>query len=405
MADLTIFQLPEQTGKTNDDVLAIVDSGDTTTSKIKVSTLLSGISPFVDGNGTNNVLPDYYPLTAITSGTSESVIIGGTGNTITTTNKYSSIFGGQLNKVRANNSRIGPNTIVGSYDGDISDVLNGYAVAIFGGWENDCTRGGYGTTAVGGWQNRVDNNNSWAGIVLGGQNVKSFGGQAGMLAGANNENNGDRSVVLGGNGNLVNGLESGVLAGNNCDINSGNYSGIVAGATNQINSSSNYSTILAGQNNTLSGSTHSSIVGGSGNTITTHDYSVILGGTGLTTSSNEEVVCKHLTISGQSRDNYYDNLSGDTFDVDWNRGNLQKITMTGDSIIQFTNVKNGGRYSLQVVNGGTHTITLAFDSGGKDILCQGGAFPNITNNGVDLCVLEVMGNDIFVRHFADFSTP
>jgi hypothetical protein len=42
---------------------------------------------------------------------------------------------------------------------------------------------------------------------------------------------------------------------------------------------------------------------------------------------------------------------------------------------------------------------------GFTILCEGGSVPNITNNGVDLCVLEVMGTDILVRHFAGFAAP
>ena len=71
MPNKTIPQLPEQTGKTDNDLLAIVDSGETTTSKIKVSTLLSGLgSPFIAADGTNNVVPDYYATSAIDSGSS-----------------------------------------------------------------------------------------------------------------------------------------------------------------------------------------------------------------------------------------------------------------------------------------------------------------------------------------------
>jgi hypothetical protein len=78
--------------------------------------------------------------------------------------------------------------------------------------------------------------------------------------------------------------------------------------------------------------------------------------------------------------------------------------MTGDTSLTFTNVKSGGQYRLQIVNGGTHSIT-ATTASGFTILCEGGAVPNITNNGVDLCILEGMGTDILVRHFADFSAP
>ena len=49
MANKTIPQLPEQLSRTDDDLLAIVDSGETTTSKIKVSTLIGSKVDAIEG--------------------------------------------------------------------------------------------------------------------------------------------------------------------------------------------------------------------------------------------------------------------------------------------------------------------------------------------------------------------
>ena len=331
MANKTIPQLPEQTGKTDNDLLAIVDSGETTTSKIKVSTLLAGVGgKYIAADGTNNIVPDYYATSAIDSGSTESAIIAGTGNTIPNSTQYS--------------------VIVGSLDSTNNSIRGGIYSSH--------------TSVV---------NNDTAGVIVGGQsNVTGTGG-----------------------------YYQGVFAGQS-NTASGIHTAIFAGSNNETLLSSERSAIIAGQNNDISGD-NSVIAGGSSNNIT-HHRSVILGGSSLSSNYDDEVVCEHLTTSGQSRGNFYNNLSGDTFTIDWDEGNLQKIYMTGDTSLTFSNVKNGATYKLQVENGGTHSIT-GVTSSGFTILCEGGSIPNITNNGVDLCVLEVMGTDILVRHFANFATP
>ena len=214
MANKTIPQLPEQTGKTDDDLLVIVDSGETTTSKIKVSTLLDGVGggKFIAADGTNNVVPDYYATTAINSSATESVIIGGSGNTITSAAPYSSIFGGQDNTISSVSNRF-PNTIIGSYNSDITSNLGGIANIIAGGYECILDRGGYGTAVIGGWLNETDNNNAWAGITAGGVNNLSGGNSSGVFAGENNDALKRDAVVIGGKNNLVNHDYSVVLGG------------------------------------------------------------------------------------------------------------------------------------------------------------------------------------------------
>jgi len=135
MANKTIPQLPEQTGITDNDVLAIVDSGETTTSKIKVSTLLSGIpaNVYESGSGSNSIKPVAGTNTASNT---YSLVLNGNNNTSTNqysissglnndaTGIYSAIIGG-----RDNNNDGKDSTILSSEFANITGNAT-----IIGGW-------------------------------------------------------------------------------------------------------------------------------------------------------------------------------------------------------------------------------------------------------------------------------
>lgn len=135
MANKTIPQLPEQTGITDNDVLAIVDSGETTTSKIKVSTLLSGVPAGVyqSGSGSNSIKP-----------------VDGTN---TASGNFSAVLNGDAN------------TASGEYN-----ISSG---------RNNLTKAGYG------------------GIFAGRNNtVDTFGTLSSIIAGRDNNNDGKDSIIL-----------------------------------------------------------------------------------------------------------------------------------------------------------------------------------------------------------------
>ena len=135
MANKTIPQLPEQTGITDNDVLAIVDSGETTTSKIKVSTLLDAVPAGVyeSGNGLNSIKPVAGTNTASNQ---YSVVINGNNNTSTdiysissglnndSTGDYSAVIGGRDNNATGKDS-----AILSSEFGNVSN-----AGTVIGGW-------------------------------------------------------------------------------------------------------------------------------------------------------------------------------------------------------------------------------------------------------------------------------
>ena len=92
--------------------------------------------------------------------------------------------------------------------------------------------------------------------------------------------------------------------------------------------------------------------------------------------------------------------SGDTFSMDWNLGGIVEMTLTGNSTCSMTNVRNGSSYLAYITTTGTQTLTPS--ASGYTFKFEGGGF-TFTTNGTDLCVLDVVGTNIYVRHFADFS--
>ena len=188
MANKTIPQLPEQTGKTDNDLLAIVDSGETTTSKIKISTLLDGVGgKFIDAGGLNNIVPDYYAPTAISDAVDNCFIAGGTGNEIGS-------LGGS------------------GYDNNV----------IIGGLNNSLPRGKE-MTIIGGDSNRLyaGGSNATDSVVIGGNGSDDDGWKSASIASTTGRNDGRlNSVILGGVSNII--------------TNAGDQSATVGGSSNTI---------------------------------------------------------------------------------------------------------------------------------------------------------------------------
>ena len=401
MANKTIPQLPEQTGKTDDDLLVIVDSGETTTSKIKVSTLLSGVggTSFFSADTDNNVLQIDRGHGFISGDSSNTMlynfILGGSGNTMDNNTRTgvnldrNVIIGGYNNKFAPNsNSRTTRNGGIFAGEGHIFGRESDNSVLI--GGQNNSVGYGYRNGVVGGTNNTFSQSDNFIG---GGTNNGVQNNRSGIVAGYSNFNRSNDSFIGGGYDQTI---QSYNLYGN----------GIIGGYINYMNNTERCF-IGGGSNHDINGggtlTSNSAIIGGDLGFISGHSRSVILGGSGLTTSYDDEVVCEHLTIKGQSTYNWFNNGSGSVFILDLDEGNLHDISMSADTIIDLTNVKIGGRYSIKVFNEGTYSILL-MTSTGFNVLWEGATIPPITSNGTDLLVLEVFGSDILIRHFANFAT-
>jgi len=299
MANKTIPQLPLQTGITDNDLLAIVDSGETTTSRIKVSTLLSsaGGGAFQTGDATDSIVPAYSPTSRgvvanttyvdklnvnltnaldIDNGTNNSsVTIGGFGTrTISGAGLGSAFVGGRNAQISGN-----ANFSAGQFGSSIAGENNG----MVGGRGNFITGGEY--SFLGGGRSNVTSN-LYNGI-LGGQNNNVSARHAAIIGGLTNTVSGFESVVVGGNQNDITGPVSGIFAGAGSDITGGQFCAIIAGNVNDINSNAAFSCIIGGTSN-----------------VTDHYRSVVVGGTGLSTAQNDEVVVPDLRFPNYASMNF-----------------------------------------------------------------------------------------------------
>jgi len=213
MANKTIPQLPLQTGITDNDLLAIVDSGETTTSRIKVSTLLSsaGGGAFQTGDATDSIVPAYSP-------TSRGVVANTT----------------YVDKLNVNLT----NAL------DIDNGVNNSSVTIGGYGTRTISGAGLGSAFVGGRNAQISGNANFA--------AGQFGSS---IAG---ENNG----MVAGRGNIISGGEFSFIGGGRSCSTSNFYSGILAGQNNTNNGQ--WSTILGGQSNSTAGD-HAVVLGGRDN--------------------------------------------------------------------------------------------------------------------------------------------
>jgi hypothetical protein len=367
-----------------------------------------------------------------------SVILGGWQNTLEDLNQWGSAVVGGYNNNKQGGSGMGfigagqSNIVSGSQGGVVAGQNNNAAYRCFvaGGYNNNAS--GNGAAIVGGENNTCGN--IYAGGIFGGYDINLLGGNdngCAVLGGSTNRfsmNGLVGSVLVGGSSNRWHHFDGrGVDTRFSYGVMMGGLSNRIEGETTDSSGAHAYPLLMGGNSNKIFGSegsdtatTGATIMNSSGSTIYDSLYCGIIEGIGSVISAKTQAVMigtinrtanddnttytENQRSFGQIYNGYYDNGPGSSFTIDWNRGNSQKITMTGNTSLTFTNNKDGAQYRLQVVNAGNHDIT-GVTASGYSILCEGSALPNITNSGIDLCVLEVMGEDILVRHFANFGTP
>ncbi len=337
MANKTIPQLPLQTGKTDNDLLAIVDSGETTTSKIKVSTLLDGGGAFQTGDATDSIVPSYSPTSrgvdtnttyvdklnlegeVFTSNSNETFNLVQSNTTITD-NPYNRAFAGHSNSKISSTNSTGGNLLIGTLQGVIS---NGYWNTLIG--MGEISGAGYGNILAG---------TSFTSEVKGGN-------YNGVFAGAGNDiNSGDQNAIVGGYAHNVSGGRSFIGGGTNHIITAAN-SGIIGGNTNNV--SGQWNVILGGQNNSTNGS-HAVVVGGRDNFANGKDALVM---------SSEFAEAKNSTtiIGGWGTYAYGQSGSGTNPD----KGSI--IIYSNNTFVRETN----GSGTANIV-GGLHGIMLSSNS-------------------------------------------
>ena len=386
-------------------------------SGVVVTGTTGGASVFKAGDGTNTIVADYL---ATNYAPDQYMLVAG---------NYSSASSGQFSTVWGGRDNRSTNQFAAVYGG--LNNTAGYICGIFGG--NGGNADGNTAMIIGG-ENNTCNNVAWGGIFNGIQNYQSGGNDVGngIIGGYVNRlviNGGQGNHIIGGRNNrwhqfdsrdpyigaprygmgvMIGGYSNRIEGDTNDSVGAHEYPLILGGTLSKIfgeesnDSATSGATIINSYSSTIYDSLLSAHFETSGSTISGRTKAVMIGTTNRTADSDNTTYTENQRSFGQIYNGYYDNGPGSSFTIDWNRGNSQKITITGDTSLTFTNNKDGAQYRLQVVNAGTHDIT-GVTASGYSILCEGAAIPNITNNGVDLCVLEVMGEDILVRHFANFA--
>lgn len=99
----------------------------------------------------------------------------------------------------------------------------------------------------------------------------------------------------------------------------------------------------------------------------------------------------------------YDNgNSGTSFNIDWNNGNHQKITLTGNVTLTFTNPSGIGMRTLKIVQDATGSRTITWPT---IVKWAGGVAPTITTtaNGYDMIAFRFDGSFYDALEALDFN--
>ena len=331
MATKSFIQLSGRTKPTDLDVLALVDSGYTTTYQITRQNLLNSSSPLFYVDNKQNILSKWCDDTSMSSGQWFSTIIGGSEHRMEGDNFYNTILGGKRNRMTGGS--LGFRTIIGGYDNRILNA-NGYN-GIFAGYNNEINGGDYGTTIIGGYYNTITNGAYGASMIGSFYATMNTCGTSVIAAGASSTMNSSNDCFMGG--------------GRSNTMNNGYGDG--------------GSAIIAGNTNNLTGNLNA-IIGGNNNTITGGTNVIMLGTSGRTADATYTTYVENLRVFRQAQYGNFNNGSRATnYTIDWNNGNIQKVILTGSCVFSATNITDGTTYIFKVEQDNSGNRAATWSSG------------------------------------------
>lgn len=134
-------------------------------------------------------------------------------------------------------------------------------------------------------------------------------------------------------------------------------------------------------------------------TVSTGGLTVTAGG--LTVSAGGASVTGNLTLAGgQINAVRYDAGNSSTaVTVNWNNGNVQRVRLTGNATLTFSNPVAGAMYTLEVLQDGTGSRTVTWPAA---VLWDNGLTPTITTtaNRKDVFVFLYNGTNYYGGTFA-----
>lgn len=356
MANLKISQLNQATAYTLNDVVAIVDSGNTTTSKINLNDIM---------RNTNNVIEDAVHHNAI----------------MMANDAFSSNF--QVLR--------GANTITAGVLASTNSYINNTYNAFMGGTQNSSIDNAAGHVAVigsdgvnmtGGYNCAIVASYSGPSIISGEENfiAASVGGS--QLGGYNGALIATQGVIVDGNLTAAIACEGSTQqAGNHMFIAGGyNYQGQINNLVNQAHLG--FKDLNVGDG--ISGFNVGGSLATSGATITKAG-STMVSSQGQTTSYPWTLHTDNIHIYGTESKKTITGLTATgSVSVDLSQGSVFEFDITGNiTAITFSNWREGGIYEFIVHNTGSYTITASgvrLDGVANTIYAKSGSL-NPTNNG------------------------
>jgi hypothetical protein len=130
-----------------------------------------------------------------------------------------------------------------------------------------------------------------------------------------------------------------------------------------------------------------------------HDQAVVLG-SGMTSVYSATTHVNGLHTLAQTTTRVQSVVSGITFSINADDGGKSQLYLTGSSLIDIVNVKDGSSFLIKTQTDGGHTIT--WSASGYTFLFAGGT-SNPGNNKIDLFRFEVFGSVIYGERISDFS--
>jgi hypothetical protein len=346
-----------------------------------------------------------------------ATIIGGVDNYITTS-PFAIVLGGQSNRVRSSsgldNFNAARGAILGGFNNEIVSSAPYENSAIIGGTDstitdsNKATIIGGGSSSVNtsdyshviGRNNNITTSNDCA-VVGGHGNGITSSFESGIFAGySNTMTTSLDSAILGGRGNLINNgagcCGGSVVVGgtDNYIYNSpGIHNGIFAGQQNFIVNNSPKSTAMGGGFNTIDSSLSSAFIASSASTISGKTQAVMIGTTsGRTADKDYTTYVENLRIYRQSISGNYDNGSQSTgYSLNWDNGNIQKLTLTGNLAFSATNISDGATYVLKLVQDGSGNRTATWTS--SQFKFPNGTAPTLSTGANDVDIITFVAMD------------
>jgi hypothetical protein len=140
------------------------------------------------------------------------------------------------------------------------------------------------------------------------------------------------------------------------------------------------------------------LIKGIGGTKHVEETTITIDDSNNLTTAGDIYVSGDVVVDGQAYSVEYDAGTTGSVAIDWDNGNVQHVTLSGNSVITESNANAGSTYILIVEQDGTggHTITWPVD-----FTWPGGAPPDVSTGASEVNVVATVYSGVDSTHYAD----